>query len=166
LKLAYDATNKSYVAQGKFGAIATYAGSSIENFYGLYYQLKGSSLEVVPIFYPEYYRSLVARLYNFNGEEVMPQGSTVFSYEEKLSSGGIAYKQITSMKSFPSYEEAEAYVASQKSGNYRLGGTDPFVSPVPLEKLEHYKLVYSSEQYKWKPVIGTVPEVKIFEYIE
>ena len=166
METGYNILEKSYGLSGKFGAIITYAGSSAENFYEVYYQPKGGSLEGVPIFYPEYYRSLAVRLYNFNGNKVIPQDSIVVSYEEKLSSRGVAYRQIIGTKAFPSYEEAEGYVNSQKSGNYKIGGTNAFVSPVPLEKLEQYKLVYSSKNSEMQPGIGTIPDVKIFEYIE
>ena len=65
---------------------------------------------------------------------------------------------ITS-KSFSNYVEAEAYISSQKRGNYRIVSSDRFVSPVPLKEMEHYKLVYTSAQ-KWQDK----PAVKIFEY--
>jgi len=163
----YYVLEKYYGLSGKFSAIAIYAGSSAENFYAIYYPLQGGGLEPVPIFYPEYYRSLVVRLYNFNGDEVIPKASTVVSYEERLSQEGFAYKQITSVESFAGYKEAEDYVANQKSGNYRIVGTNPFVSPVPLEKVDQYKLVYSSESSRIEPYSSNIiPEVKIFEYIE
>lgn len=166
LETGYNILEKRYWLIGKFHAIATYAGSSAENFYEVYYQPKGDRLDPVFLFYPEYYRSLAVRLYNFNGEKVIPRDSGVVSYEDKLSSAGIAYKQIIGTKAFPSYEEAEGYVNSQKSGNYKIVSTNPFVSPVPLEKLEQYKLVYNSKNSETQPGGGIIPEVKIFEYIE
>ncbi|TRZ94573.1 MAG: hypothetical protein D4R82_03340, partial [Dehalococcoidia bacterium] len=117
-------------------------------------------------FYPEYYRSLAVRLYNFDGSQVTPQSSNVISYEERTGPEGEPYKVITEAKSFPTYEEAEAYISSQESGNYRIVNTDPFVSPVPLEALEHYKLIYSSDSSVMKPGGGMISEVKIFEYTE
>jgi hypothetical protein len=90
----------------------------------------------------------------------------VVSYEERVTGEGQPYKEITSMKSFPSYKEAEAYVASQKSGNYKVVSPNPFVSPVPLEALEHYKLIYSSDSSVMEPGIGMISEVKIFEYVK
>ena len=72
--------------------------------------------------------------------------------------------EITSLQAFPSYKEAEAYVLRQESENYKIVGTNPFVSPVPLKALEHYKLIYSSDSCVGQPGAGTIPEVKIFEY--
>jgi dolichyl-diphosphooligosaccharide--protein glycosyltransferase len=152
------------VIGGKFHAVATLSGSGPDKFYGVYYQLKGNMLEPVLLFYPEYYRSLVVRLYNFDGSKVIPKTSTVISYQEKVSPDGQPYRQITDVKSFSGYEDAQAYIASQKSGNYRIVSPDPYASPVPLPALEHCKLIYSSKGAVTEPGIGTVPEVKIFEY--
>ena len=150
----------------KFYAVATLSGSSEEEFYDVYYLPQDSTLKPVILFYPEYYRSLVIRLYNFDGSQVTPQSSVVISYQEKVSRDGTPYKEITSVQSFSSYEEAEAYIASQESTNYRIVSNNPFVSPVPLEALEHYKLVYSSQGTTTQPGGGSIPEVKIFEYVK
>jgi len=148
---------------GKFDAVAT-SGGGRERFYDVYYLPQDSTLQPVILFYPEYYRSLVVRLYNFNGIQVIPQSCMVISYQERVSQEGITYKEITSAQTFSTYEEAEASVSSQESNNYRIVGTDLFVSPVPLEALEHYKLIYSSDSSIMLPDGGSTPEVKIFEY--
>jgi oligosaccharyl transferase (archaeosortase A-associated) len=151
-------------ATSKFFALPAWAGSRQEEFYDVYYQQQGSKLVYGVLYYPEYYRSLVVRLYNFNTRQVVPESTTVISYEKKLGSDGQPYKEITSVKSFSTYRDAEVYVSEQKSGNYRIVGSDPFVSPVPLPALEDYKLIYSSSSSVERPNGGAVPEVKIFEY--
>ncbi len=151
---------------GKFRALATLSGNKPEDFYDLYYQPRGNVAEPVLVFYPEYYRSLVVRLYNFDGKRIVPRNCTVVSYRERVSPEGQKYKEITGIQSFPTYAEAKDFVASQKTGMHRIVGTNPFASPVPLEKLEHYKLVYSSKGSKTLPGGGSVPEVKIFEFVK
>jgi dolichyl-diphosphooligosaccharide--protein glycosyltransferase len=150
----------------KFHAVATLSGSNLENFADVYYQPQGGMLKPIILFYPEYYRSLVVRLYNFDGRQVTPRTAMVVAYQQKVLPDGKTYREITSLQPFPSYKNAEAYVASQKSGNYKIVGTDPFASPVPLQALEHYKLVYSSKGSKMMPGGGSISEVKIFEYVE
>jgi dolichyl-diphosphooligosaccharide--protein glycosyltransferase len=152
------------VIGGKFHAVSTLSGSGPDKFYGVYYQLKGNMLEPVLLFYPEYYRSLVVHLYNFDGSKVIPKTSTVISYQEKVSPDGQPYRQITDVKSFSGYEDAQAYITSQKSGNYRIVSPDPYASSVPLPALEHYRLIYTSKGSVMEPGGNTVPEVKIFEY--
>ena len=148
----------------KFYALATWAGSSKDNFYEIYYLPQESGLVPFQLYYPEYYRSLVVRLYNFDGDQVTPQDSLVISYEEKIDRDGNPYKELTSGQSFDSYEEAEAYILSQESDNYRIVGTHPFISPVPLEPLKHYRLIHSSDESKIVPELGEISEVKIFKY--
>jgi len=151
-------------ATGNLPSVATWAGLSPENFMEVCYGLQGNSLVPVHVFYPDYYRSIAARLYNFDGREVSPASCTVISCEERKSPGGVLYKEITSHRSFSTYEAAADYISKQQSGNYEIVGTNPFLSPVPLEGLEHYKLVHSSETSTMQPDVGMMPVVKIFEY--
>jgi len=153
-------------ATSTFNVVATLAGKSKEDFYDLYYLPQKGRLVPGTLYYPEYYRSLAARLYNFDGGQVIPQSTTVISYEVKINQDGKLYKEITGRQSFPSYEEAEAYIAGQESDNYKIVGIDPFISPVPLDKLEHYKLIYSSDSLIMQPNIGMISIVKIFEYVK
>jgi len=153
-------------ATTKFHAVATWAGSKPEEFFDIYYLPQEDKLVPVWLFYPEYYRALSTRLYNFDGKAVTPEVSLVISYQERVSEKGEAFKQITWSQPFPSYEEAIAYVSSQKSANYKIVGTNPFISPVPLDTVEHYKLIHSSESGVTVPEVGVLPEVKIFEYFE
>ncbi len=151
----------------KFHALPQWAGYPGTQFYETYYyKQKNGQLASGYCFYPEYYRSLVARLYNFDGHAVVPASTTVISYEQKLSQEGITYKEITSARAFPSYEEAESYVSSQKSGNYRIISPDPFVSPVPLSELKNFKLVHSSSDSLKPSNREPIPKVKVFEYTE
>jgi oligosaccharyl transferase (archaeosortase A-associated) len=149
----------------KFHGLLSFTGKKLEQFYGIYYVPQEGVLKPFILFYPEYYRSMVARLYNFDGQQVIPESTLVISYQERVSQEGIIYREITDSKYFPSYEEAEAYVSSQESGSYRIVGNSPFISPVPLEALEHYKLVYSSPSSVTQAGVGSIPEVKIFEYV-
>ncbi|MFC1870782.1 oligosaccharyl transferase, archaeosortase A system-associated [Chloroflexota bacterium] len=140
-----------------FQGVITYAGSDLDDFYDTYQRTGPDGLRSMKLYHPQYYRSLSTRLYNFNGEEVSPQSTPVISYEEKISGDGQVYKEITDWKSFTSYEEAVSYIRNQKSGNHVIVGTNTHISPVPLESLEAYKLVYSSDRR-----LG--PQVNIFEY--
>jgi len=103
-----------------------------------------------------------SRLYNFDGKQVVPQNSTwVISYAERKG-----YKEILTTQLFPTYGEAKAYLESQTSPNYRIVGNDPCISPVPLEKLEHYQLIYQSDTWGAKLGDEIISYwVEIFEYL-
>lgn len=152
-------------ATTKFHGPAAFASIPLENFYETYYILEKDKLKSVILYYPDYYRTMAARLYNFDGASVIPDRSLVIAFREKTTPTGQSYKEITDARPFSSYQEAEAFIASQKDRNYRIVSDNPFLSPVPLEKLRDYKLIYSSTSGTMHiPGIGIMPEVKIFEF--
>jgi len=153
-------------ALGKFWAVATWAGQEQTEYFDIYLVPQENQLARVQLFYPEYYRSLASRLYNFDGKAVIPEDIIVISYQEQADEEGNIYKVVTSAEQFAIFGEAEAYLLSQETANYRIVGVNPLSSPVPLEALEHYQLIYSSESGVKFPNWGSVPAVKIFEYVD
>ncbi|MDO8635727.1 MAG: hypothetical protein Q7R34_05700, partial [Dehalococcoidia bacterium] len=152
-------------ALGKFWAVATWAGKPPAEFSEVYIIPQGTQASQVQVFFPEYYRSLAIRLYNFDGKAVTTNqtGSNqtfVIAYEERKTNDGQFFKLITSAQSFATYEEAETFRVSKNSTRYRIVSPNPFVSPVPLEAVADYKLVFSSSQ----TLDGTISSVKIFEF--
>lgn len=123
---------------------------------------KEGRYETATVYYPEYYRSLAVRLYNFNGESVIPRGTPVLTFVEHDT-----YKEIVDVHDFPTYEDALTFIEAQESGNHMVAGTDPFVSPVPLEPLDDYKLVFESKALQGGKFVDVTvtPKVKIFEYL-
>jgi hypothetical protein len=114
------------------------------------------------LYHPAYYKSTVVRLYNFNGEAVVPSENSwvVLPWSGESVWEGIKYRNIIGEPEyFSSYEEAKAYVSSQKSGNYGIGGLNPFATIVPLEELNSYELVHSSG------ATTSAATVKIFKYL-
>ena len=148
---------------GKFYAMAEWADKSADEFYEIYYLQTSDGWQVTYLYYPAYYNSTVVRLYNFDGKAVISTQPIVISYAEKVMSGGEKYKEITSGQPFSSYEDAQAYVAAQTSGNYRIVGVDPFSSIVPLEKLNSYEFVYPLEATT--NTTTNTSTVKIFKYL-
>ncbi len=147
----------------KFHAMANWAGSDSSEFYDVYYLPSQDGGQFTYLFYPAYYSSFVARLYNFDGQSVYPDGVLVISYVEREFQGQ-KYKEVTGSQTFFTYEAAQAFIAGQTSGNYRIVGGDPFASAVPLEELEGYELVHQSEATT--TLAGrTVPQVKVFKYV-
>lgn len=146
-----------------FGTVAYDAGQPASRYYEIYYRSQNGKLSPTLLYYPEYYKTMAVRLYCFDGKEYAPAETAVISWEQKTGSDGRPYKEITALKTTRIYQDAVKFVAMQDSGNWRIVGKDPTASPVPLERLDNYRLVYSSSQ---KTALGTaqVPEVKIFEY--
>ncbi len=162
LRTKYVMIDYMMALPSKFYAMAEWAGNKSSNFYELYYLPSQGGGRI--LFYPAYYSSMVVRLYNFDGKAVSPTRPIVISYVEKEYQGQ-KYKEIVSGQYFSTYAEAQAFVANQTSGNYKIVGDDPFASIVPLEEVKCYKLIHSSSATVtvWGQVL---PSVKIFEYIQ
>ena len=147
----------------KFFALPTWVGSSYEEYYDVYIQKQNDKYVPIVLFYPEYYQAMVIRLYNFEGKQVVPSDVNVVGYDNALSSDGKQYKVINEIRKFNSRQEAEQFIASQKPKMYRIVGMDPYTSPVPLDALKNYKLVYGSSQKKQDGQV-TTSYIKIFQY--
>lgn len=146
----------------KFYAMAEYAGASSDDYYGTYYvPQEGGEQQQVTFFYPSYYQSTVVRLYNFDGKAVVPaeNSTVVLSWELKTSDAGQQFKQVVGSWAFNSKEDAEAYITNQETGDYVLGSPNPFISPISLEEMQNYELVYATLQ-----TTNNQAFVKIFEY--
>jgi dolichyl-diphosphooligosaccharide--protein glycosyltransferase len=149
------------MATGKFYAMAEWAGRNVSEFYEVYYVPAEQGGQWATLFYPAFYQSMAIRLYNFDGKAVTPatNSSIVISYKEQVATGGQKYKAITWGQAFSTYADAQAYIASQTSGNYTIVSTGALTSPVPLEAVTSYERVYPTE------AATTSAAVKIFKYL-
>ncbi|MFC1938175.1 hypothetical protein ACFLWH_00735 [Chloroflexota bacterium] len=150
------------IALQRFGVLAVAAGKDPRDFSEVYYQRNQNGVFApVTVFYPEYYRSMYIRLYFFKGRAATPDESTlVISYRQH----GNGLKEITSTQLFATYEEALDYMEGQSSPTSRIVGFDPSLSPVPLERLDHYSLVYQSPSTILQLADERISYVEIFEY--
>ena len=165
---------------GKFSAMPTYVATATpeikalanleekHNYIWLYnmgsvYQENAGKLQQTTVFYPDYYRSMTARLFNFDGKAVKAAGCPVVILTE---TNGV--KIITKIIDTPSLAEATNYISTLKldaNQSAIMCGFDPFISCVDLEPLTDYKLVKVAGSIDLSFVKKTnTPEVKIFEY--
>ncbi|HEY49204.1 MAG TPA: oligosaccharyl transferase, archaeosortase A system-associated [Dehalococcoidia bacterium] len=151
---------------GHYGAIVEWTGNDTSAFFETYYLNDGSGqLTPVTLYYPRYYQSMSSRLYIFGGEQWIPDNSTwVISYVEKTDGTGITHKELVEQQRFATYEEAKSYLDTQDDPSYMIVGNNPYKSPVLLEKLEQYKLVYTSPSTAAELDERTISQVQIFEY--
>ncbi|MGB2885926.1 MAG: oligosaccharyl transferase, archaeosortase A system-associated [Dehalococcoidia bacterium] len=151
---------------GEFHAFVTWANRNQSEFYEVCYQVQAERLSPVFIYYPAYYQSMCSRLYIFGGQEWVPQKTLVVSLIESpvidIKGDRVIVKVIADEKSFTTYEDAKAFVEAYP--DYRIVGTDPAISPVPLGELEHYDVVYKSPTSVLTRGEETISEVEIFEY--
>ncbi len=150
-----------------FWAIAVWGGHDQSEYTDVYYtsDKQDGRLGPVMVYYPEYYRTLVSRLYNFDGKAVIVEKPLVVTYKEVNTLEKAIVKQVVEARSFNTYIDAQAYMAGLKGVKARIVSNDPFVSPVALEELKTFKKVYSSPQES-TTAVGQVPEVKIFQFVK
>ncbi len=152
----------------KFYAMAIIADRAESDFYEVVYTQQG---QPVRVYYPAYYRAMVSRLYNFGAEEWDPDEAAraderhrirAMTFRTQKDRQGNTIKIALSEEFFDSYSAAQSFV--DDNPEYRLVGTDPLVSPVPLEALEQFELVYKSPTAVSKRGDATFSEVEVFEY--
>jgi len=173
--LMLDSTGTKYVIIDidmylpKFYAMAIIAEKSESDFFEIVYTQQGQAFRV---YYPEYYQSMVSRLYSFGGEAWDPDAWVSQHPDDKITAmrfqlvkdaKGNQGKQVADYQEFDTYAEAKEFV--EENTAFRIVGTSLAVSPVPLEKLEHYNVVYESPTTSFKRGDDTISEVMIFEYI-
>ena len=152
------------MALTKFWAIATWAQRSPEEYRDVFYLVENNEATPIQVFLPEYYHSLLVRLFNFDGKAVEDGKPLVITYEERTVDQGNRIKLITAANEYPSYAAAEAFIAAQTEGNYAIVSANPFVSPIPLAAVTDYELVYANDLALNATDLGGNAEVKIFRY--
>jgi len=162
----------------KYHTMITWSGKNQSDFYENWYRESNGELRwyenpdpklspEIQLFYPTYYQSMCARLYNFGTEAVVPNNSTwVLSYTWQTTENGERYKLLTDVANnqtpFATYEEATTFIKDHPG--YVIVGTNPFVSPIPLEALQEYKLIHSSPSIVVQNGNTSLYYVEIFEY--
>jgi dolichyl-diphosphooligosaccharide--protein glycosyltransferase len=124
------------------------------------------------VYYPDYYRTMLARLYAFGGHGVEPRGGAyVAIYSEESARFGGRRKVLRSLTPAMSYEDALHMAAGVTSGIARVVGIDPFRTCVPVDALTSLSLVHESPTTDPRTAsaaddqTGASPHlVRIFEY--
>jgi dolichyl-diphosphooligosaccharide--protein glycosyltransferase len=153
------------MVSSKYWAVVTWAEKSQDDFLGVYYYVDGGTLVPAQVYYPDYYRSTLVRLYCFDGQAVTEEYPVVLTYSVEQDSSGTPFRLVSDLKEFSSYQEAQAFVESEGADTHVIVGVNPFSSPVALEAVEDYSLIYGSDDGVSLPNNSQIPEIKIFEYL-
>lgn len=150
----------------KYYAMVVWADKNLEDFFDIYYFPQNGRLVPQRLYLPAYYQSMCSRLFNFGGVAWVPSETNVISWklQEVTDAEGNRFtvKVVSGEKSFTSYEQAEAFIRANPG--YIVVGDNPFISPVPLEKLEHYELIHKSPNTAVTRGNETISHVEIFKY--
>ncbi|MDD5648453.1 MAG: oligosaccharyl transferase, archaeosortase A system-associated, partial [Dehalococcoidia bacterium] len=102
--------NEIAAHDGKFHALASLSGSDYSRYYDMFLTKQNNRYVPAVYFFPEYYRSMVVRLYNFDGKAVVPERVNVIEYRELTAQNGNIYKEIVDNRVFTSYEAAQRFI--------------------------------------------------------
>ena len=138
-----------------------------EQYFEVYVRgLDDGGLEPVVVFYPDYYRSMMARMYLFDGEAVEPRNSVwVLSWRKETTPGVKVRRRIVSQVRFETHAEAVAYMAARPDQPLVLAGLDPARSCVPVEGLASFRPAHNTKPGPLAEETGRVRAVKIFERV-
>lgn len=157
----------SDMAIGKFYAMVVWADKNTADFFDVFYSPEDGRLVPKRLYLQAYYESMCSRLYNFGGEAWVPSETKLISWSWKevtdAEGNKFTVKVISDEKSFDSYEKAQQFLNTHE--DYVIVGDNPFISPVPLEKLEQFKLVHKSPNVAVTRGDETISYVEIFEYL-
>ena len=124
--MPYMETSRGGPMAGRVRSLAVCAGLPWEQFVEQWRtQTEDGGSRPLMVYYPDYYRSLLARLYIFRGKPVEPGEVFVLSYQDAEDEHGERYKLLKGAKRFTDYRTALEFLESLPPGTARLAGTDP-----------------------------------------
>ena len=149
----------------QFRAMTGWAEVPLETYLNVYdLPQNGGGAIPVYVFYPEYFRSMAARLYLYDGEAYRPKNATtVFALRDGRDAGG--RETISSQQTFETYERAVRYVDARPDQNLIIGTMNPYKSCAPLERVEGFLLAHDSAPKATLGADGKPQAVKVFERI-
>jgi oligosaccharyl transferase (archaeosortase A-associated) len=138
------------MATGKFYAMTAWSAIPITKYYGIFYQIQGDQLVPVQVYRDPFFQTMTARLFFFDGSEVPVTDAFAIAYQLVEQNGMTLPVIIEAPKISNDYDELLSYVNESRNKGY-LSEIVSSVSPtsistsVPLEALQHYRLVHESE---------------------
>jgi len=148
------------VVQGKFETMVWWSGKDVGHYWETFLTKdKNGQLGPLVLFHPEYYQTLMVRLYVYGGGPYVPKDTTyVILYRDHPNADGTTNKEILESRRFKTYEGAAAYLDRYGHTGKLIVGLNPKESPVPIEPLTRFRLIHESS--------GGAPAVRVFEYLK
>lgn len=148
-ELVFSPVAGSEPLRGKFEGLVVWAGKSSERFYESVYEPTPDGGYVPTwVFYPDYYRTMAVRLWQFGGRAA-PQSSHatwVVTFATAAVGHGRSVRVIVNSTPFRDHSEAQRHLAALGPGPHRIVGRDPTLSPVPVPALTAFTLVHESSE--------------------
>lgn len=155
------------MAVGKFYAMTQWSSIPITKYYGFFYQPQGNQIVPIGMYRDPYFQTMTARLFFFDGSETPVTNAFAIAYQMAEQDGQRFLVIVDTPKISSNYTELQEYVNESKSKGYmaEIVSKRDTVSPttsVPLEALQHYRLVHESEH---GPIYQGTDFVRTFEHV-
>lgn len=155
------------MATGKFYAMTAWSGIPITNYYGVFYQPQGDKLVPVSVFRDPFFETMTARLFFFDGSETPVTDAIGIAYQIAEQDGTRFPVIAETPKMSKNYSELLSYVNDSHSKGYlseivSKRAYTQMTTSVPLEALQHYRLVHESETVV---TYDGQKDVKTFEHV-
>lgn len=153
------------MAFGKFYAMTAWSDIPFSRYEGGVYQQQGDKLVPIQLYLQSYFKTMVARLYLFDGSETPIGDAVAIAYRPMQLQDGSTVPVITDQpKISKNYTELEEFVNTSRSkGDIAVIASRDMLTPsAPLEALKHYRLVHESEHDYYA---NGLKLVKTFEHV-
>jgi dolichyl-diphosphooligosaccharide--protein glycosyltransferase len=147
---------------GRFQNVADWAGATHDDYYGIYYRRAGADWSPVWVFHEPYYRSMAYRLSVLGGAGTRPVDATsVITIAERTDTAGRRFREVTSERTYPSYDAAREAAAGRSAATTLIVGLDPWRSAFPLDPMPALAQIHAARTPEQAP--NEAPWVRLFE---
>ncbi|MDD1758371.1 MAG: oligosaccharyl transferase, archaeosortase A system-associated [Methanotrichaceae archaeon] len=138
------------MATGKFYAMTAWSNIPITKYYGYFYQPQGDQLVPVGVYRDPFFETMTSRLFYFDGSEIPVTNAFAIAYKIVEQDGMMFPVIVEPPKISKNFTELQDYVNESIKKGYLaeiVSKRDPqaLTPSVPLEALQHYRLVHESE---------------------
>jgi dolichyl-diphosphooligosaccharide--protein glycosyltransferase len=158
---------------GKFWAMATWYNTSAGQYpYQRQFYVPDpenpGTYGAVTLYTPDYFRTMVSRLHNFDGSMVEPTTGYYIVYSEGVNSVYPLITNAQAMNVADAKAAAEKYNADPASpaGTHAAVMNTGILQPLDhIPALQHYRLVHESPRNVFSQAVPDLKYVKVFEYV-
>jgi len=149
----------------RFPVAVRIAGRDLSRYFRVLIRSTPEGPRALPVYLPDYYRTMAARLFLSDGAATSGSGPWLFITEPRASRAGTPMETISWARRFVSESEAGTYMRAHPIERFIMGCIDPGVSCFELPAIKGLRRVFSSDPL---PISHerTVRAVKIFEVIQ
>ncbi|MDK2974989.1 MAG: dolichyl-phosphooligosaccharide-protein glycotransferase, partial [Methanofollis sp.] len=128
------------------------------------------SYSAVSLYTPEYYQTMISRLHTFDGSMAEPS-QVIYAEYTDASASGLGYPVIGTAQTMNASEaeaKAAAYNANAADGKHAgvFSTINSLTSPATgVPALQHFRLVFESNQNVYNAATPDIRYVKVFEYV-